>query len=923
MINLSNLSINTSKIINNNSVKLNNVSMIYIIINKEQELDRYNYLNKWFGDNKILNYKYVNYCYKNNLTDELVNKYYKDDKDRFKEKTLLNYGKVNSTRSLSKSEISLAINHIKVLEDAVYNNYNSVLILESDAIFSDDFIHKWNDLYSSRLPKNWDIVVLGNGVDKLHYGSVKSILSLQKEKKYVYNNPSYLFRCTEATLFSYNACKKILQTIIPFNAPIDHEYEHNSLENNLNVFLCEPAIIFNGSQLNKYKTEIDITDVTEEISNQMTNNFYSQIGQDKYYVENIIKHRKNGVFLDIGAHDGITFSNTYYLEKYLEWTGICVEPNPNMYKKCKKNRKSILCNKAIYSKSNEKVELIVPCGEGVVEGDIEQLCGLKGHIREKNLKHDFSSQYSKYKTVVVETININDLLNMHNIHTIDYMSIDVEGYELDILKSIDYSKNKIKFITVEHGNDDKYQNNIKQFLESKNYIRHRLNKWDDEYILKNNKPQVNSFDIFDTLLARNVKHPTDIFRIIEEKYKIHNFYKNRIVAEQLSNGTFYDIYKKYQELTNISEQNLIALLNTEIKTEKEHIIPIQCNINKINNGDIIVSDMYLSVNSLVDFLKTIGVNKNVNLYVTPDGKSTGTIWKYLTKEYDILSHIGDNIHSDITMAKKYDIYGIHTTAHRYTKLENILNLELANIIREFRLQNPYEEGSIEFILYDEQCQSNIIILCLFALQICEIMIKENKKRILFTRRDCCLLEKIFAYFFPEKKWIRYYASRIMYKNYNTYYKEYIKKIYDENSIIVDLNGSFNSGRKLYMELFGKLPRVHLLCYNESASVYNGLTYSCLHKIDDYIEVLNSHKCGTLYNCFNDSFFIKHPENNIKYTTIIHDTIDKFINYIDNKNIKDGFIKHLYDIIKDTKLTSRIFSNEFFTYRYNDFLTNKI
>lgn len=60
--------------------------------------------------------------------------------------------------------------------------------------------------------------------------------------------------------------------------------------------------------------------------------FYSQAGQDKYLIENIYKNKEKGFFIDIGAHDGITYSNTYYLEKELGWSGICIEPNPKIYK---------------------------------------------------------------------------------------------------------------------------------------------------------------------------------------------------------------------------------------------------------------------------------------------------------------------------------------------------------------------------------------------------------------------------------------------------------------------------------------------------------------------------------------------------------------------------------------------------------------
>lgn len=906
-------------------MKLSKIDKIYIIIDENLEPERFQYIDNWFKNSKIQDYKYKMYCYKNTLTDNEINYYYKHNGLEYWKRFCVNYydnniKDINTCKKLSKSEISLAINHIKILEETVKNNYENVLILESDAIFTDNFVNKWNNIYSEQVPEDYDVVVLGEGCE-YYSDMVSKFKDKIVENKYVYYNPRFMVRCTEATLFSYKACKKILEKIVPFSAPIDHEYDYHLYINHMKSYICEPPLISNGTNKNKYEKTI----IPEKIKD--VERFYSQIGQDKYYIQNIINYKENGVFLDIGSYDGMTFSNTYYLENILEWKGICIEPNPVMYKKCLENRKCIVENKAIFEKSNEKVEFIIPKGDGFVEGGIEQLCSLKGFTRDKNINQDFSSQYSKYSTILVDTTNINELLDKHDMHHIDFMSLDVEGYELNILKMIDYNKNKIEFITVEHGNDIKYQNDIKIFMESKNYKRHRTNKWDDEYILVDNRKSVNSFDIFDTLLARKVKAPTDIFKIIEEKYNIPNFYTNRIKAEQLSNGHFDDIYTKYKDITKINDNELITLKNMEILTELENIIPIKSNINRINDGDIIVSDMYLTLPILVEFLKKIGIKKNVFIYVTPNGKATGNIWEWLTKQYNIKSHIGDNLYSDIKMAKNFGINAIHTKIHNYTDLEKTLMdksfFDLANIIREFRLLNPFKEESKDFILYDEQCCINIILLCLFSVQINNIATYENKMNILFSTRDCCLLEKIFKYFYPKFNSKTYFTSRHMNINYNEEYKKYVKKNYNEESIIIDFNGSFKSGRKLFLEVFNKLPRVHLMCYNNTSELYDGLSYSCFHKMDDYIEILNPDKKGSFYNFYNNVIHFKSDDNNRVYVGIIHETIDTFIDFIEKRNLKHKFLVYLNRILLDQNLVNDIFSNKFFTYRYNNLITNKI
>lgn len=899
-------SINLDEILYKNSQELNHISKIYVIINKDKEIDRYNYLVSWFKKQKISNYQFFNYCYGDNISEIDIQKYYKKDDKLFIKKCGLHY--VLSIRDITLSEISLAINHIKVLEDAVKRKYKSILILESDAIFVDDFKNKWNNIYSKELPENWDTVVLGTG-NYLHIDMTSKLFIDLQPDKHIYANPRHMVKCTEATMFSLNACQQILKNIIPFNTPIDHEYDYHLLQNKLNVYMCEPPLVSNGSVINKYKGNIQ--------QNDPKNVYFSQIGQDKYYVENIIKHRKNGTFLDIGAYDGKTFSNTYYLEKVLEWKGICVEPNPEMYKKCRETRKNVV-NKAIYEKSGEKIDLVIPSRPG----NPEQLCGLYGHIREKSLTSDFVKEYSQYTTVPVETISLNELLDSNKLYDIDYMSLDIEGYELNVLKSINYNWFKIKFITVEHGNDKPYQLEIQKFLESKNYVLHRNNKWDDEYMLNETRETVNSFDIFDTLLARKVKIPTDIFKIIEKKYGIPEFYNNRIKAEQLSNGYFDDIYSKFKMLTGTNDQTIEQLKLIEIETEKANLIPICSNIEKVRSGDILVSDMYLPLNVIGEFLTSNGLsNKNVKLFVTPNGKSSGQIWNWLKDEFNIRHHYGDNLHSDVNMPRKVGIHGVYTQIHKFTELEMSLPENLAHILREFRLLNPFDETSDHYILYDEQCRNNIILLCLFAMQIYNIATKENKNKILFTTRDCCLLEIIFKYMYPDFNAVTYYSSRLLYKNYTKSYQKYISEIYDDNSIIIDLNGSFQSGRKIYMDTFGKLPRVHLLCYTQAAETFSELSYSCLHSMDDYIELLNSGNHGSIIYIDNNKIQTKALENKEEFVTIIRNTVINFIQFIENKNFKDILFNDLTTILKDKPLVDKIFSNTFFTGRYKNLLIN--
>lgn len=261
-------------------------------------------------------------------------------------------------------------------------------------------------------------------------------------------------------------------------------YEFTINTNNLNNTISSFFNNINDQNIIKRDIEslIKHVNIHSEHYNKFPLKFYSQIEQDKYYVENIIKYKQNGFFLEIGGYDGITGSNTYFLEKNLNWKGIIVECNPTLVKKCKETRSSFVCDKALYEKDNNELIFTIPEGDEIIGGK-EQLGGIKNLLKAESIRA-FQNSYKKSKDITVQTININTLLESHKIYNIDYVSLDVEGAELSILKTWDFNKHKVKFLTVEHGNVSHYQNAINKELVKKGFILHRNNKWDDEYIYK-------------------------------------------------------------------------------------------------------------------------------------------------------------------------------------------------------------------------------------------------------------------------------------------------------------------------------------------------------------------------------------------------------------------------------------------------------
>jgi len=201
---------------------------------------------------------------------------------------------------------------------------------------------------------------------------------------------------------------------------------------------------------------------------------YSQIGQD-LAVLNYYNKKRNGYFVEVGASDGITLSNTYLLEKDFDWKGICVEANPTKFKQLCRCRPTAVCvENAVFSHSGLTVKFNVDY--------FDLLSGISGYnTKKKRWVTDFKNSRSE---ISVTTISLTDLLSSANAPSfIEYLSLDTEGSEFDILKTHDFSKYKFGLIDVEHNYIEPRRTNIRNLLTSNGYQYIGGNYFDDRYKL--------------------------------------------------------------------------------------------------------------------------------------------------------------------------------------------------------------------------------------------------------------------------------------------------------------------------------------------------------------------------------------------------------------------------------------------------------
>ena len=191
----------------------------------------------------------------------------------------------------------------------------------------------------------------------------------------------------------------------------------------------------------------------------------SQNGQDLFaLLSNDFK--KGGVFIEFGAYDGVIFSNTYLLEKQFGWNGILIDPIPSHFESMKINRKCKLIHGAITVEKQDSVLI-----EELPASD------LSTSVNKRKL---FKKIHEVKAFTLLEIIDLNLTSN-----EIDFLSIDIEGNDLDILKSLDLNRYKIKAVCVEHnfreGSDE-----IKDYMDKNGYdlVHSEFSKNDYWFVLR-------------------------------------------------------------------------------------------------------------------------------------------------------------------------------------------------------------------------------------------------------------------------------------------------------------------------------------------------------------------------------------------------------------------------------------------------------
>jgi FkbM family methyltransferase len=194
-------------------------------------------------------------------------------------------------------------------------------------------------------------------------------------------------------------------------------------------------------------------------------NIKSQLYQDMF-ASFVIGDKSDKTFFEFGATNGIDLSNSYTLEKYLNWKGVLSEPSPQWHDELKKNRPDTnIVSDCIWSESNKELNFFV--------SDVGVLSSLEDFKESDKISMPENTQerLKGGKNIIVKTISLNDIMEKQfNSKTPSYISVDTEGSEYEILKVFNFKKFRPIVFTIEH-NFTELQLKIDELMKLNDYVR--------------------------------------------------------------------------------------------------------------------------------------------------------------------------------------------------------------------------------------------------------------------------------------------------------------------------------------------------------------------------------------------------------------------------------------------------------------------
>ena len=421
--------------------------------------------------------------------------------------------------------------------------------------------------------------------------------------------------------------------------------------------------------------------------------FYSQFGEDiilsRYFNENY-----KGVCVEVGAYDGISGSNTYHFEQK-GWNSLCIEPTPESFKKCNLNRKHSL-NYCISDYDKDDIDYCVV----TINGD--NTSAISSLTLDERLIDSHKHMINSIDKINVKVKTLNSIFKETDFpKSIDFISIDTENTEIDVLKGLDFNEYEVKIMIIENNFNDP---EIEEYLKTKNFKKILRNAVNDFYVNNNylNKKILNTFDIIHANYYIHEDNTfgvvTDYVKLLKQKFDLseHNINSNTCVCNDIFTDTFDSKHKQlYITIENNINNKLYKfsfnegeLLNfnkiyDELRSELTNDVCYDKNLSRfISIGELIdkfsILELKLKYISKIEKLKDIQKEIDILSLVINDKN---------TYFYKLLLHINELIWINTDIIKKISL--------KNEDYENILlfsqtsNIIFQNNQKRFRLKQYF------------------------------------------------------------------------------------------------------------------------------------------------------------------------------------------------------------------------------------------
>jgi hypothetical protein len=303
---------------------------------------------------------------------------------------------------------------------------------------------------------------------------------------------------------------------------------------------------------------------------------------------------------------------------------------------------------------------------------------------------------------------------------------------------------------------------------------------------------MNSFDVFDTLLARRYLNSEPVWLQLERESEIADF-ANLRKAEDTGSRNLYEIYDALVAKGTVLQSQRVQLIQREIELEIQGSIPVRKNLDRVKHGDMLISDMYLPAAAILQLVRSVGMDKQVTLFQSNGDKSNGSVWPRLKNKPDV--HLGDNRISDYDRPTAAGVNAEwYNPATELNAIEHTLvdadQLSMALLTREIRLGENYTGLVNEY--FAAANNHNLPLLFFFA----EMINKHyGNRNIVFLGRDCQLLHRLYNAYYDSAAGYLPFSRQVAYDTPEAAI-QYLKTHSPENPLFIDLSSTGGTWEKL-------------------------------------------------------------------------------------------------------------------------------